>query len=216
MGQKVNPIGFRLGNLKQWESIWFADKRNYSQQLIEDFKIRTYLEKRLQQAAVSKIEINRVAGNKIRIVIFTARPGIVIGRKGSEIDKLSQEIEKISGKKITIRIREVKQPDMDANLVAQKIAAQFLRRIAFRRVLKGALFKTMKEGALGVKIHVAGRLGGAEIARREWVHDGCVPLHTIRADIDYGFAESFTKYGTIGVKVWIYKGEVLDYQKFAF
>jgi len=216
VGQKVHPIGFRLGNLRHWESIWFADRRNYGNQLVEDLNIRKYLEKRLEHAAVSKIEINRVAGNKIRVVIFTARPGIVIGRKGSEIDQLTKELESLSNKKVTIKIREIKKPDLDANLVAQKIAAQFLRRIAFRRVLKGSLFKCRKEGAQGVKIHVAGRLGGTEIARREWVHDGSVPLHTIRADVDYGFAESFTKYGTIGVKVWIYKGDVLDYEKFAF
>ncbi len=222
MGQKVNPIGFRLGILKYWDSVWYADKKKYKEQLIEDFKIRNYITKKLQHAAVSKVEIRRESAERIKVVIHTARPGLVIGRKGTEIDKLTDEVFMLVNKnskqekKVDISIQEIKNPDLDANLVAQKIAAQFLRRIAFRRVMKQAAAKTMREGAEGVKIQVAGRLGGAEMARTEWIRLGRVPLQTIRADIDYGFAEAKTKYGVIGIKVWIYKGEVLEYEKFAF
>lgn len=216
MGQKVNPIGFRLGVLKYWDSVWFADRTDYRKQLVEDFKIRKFITGRLDHAAVSKVEIRRTVGNKVKVNIFSARPGIIIGRKGAEIDKLSKQIKKLIGKDAEVKISEVKKPDMDANLVAQKIGSQFLRRIAFRRVMKNAVYKTMREGALGIKVQVSGRLGGSEMARVEWSRDGRVPLQTIRADIDYGFSEAKTKYGVIGIKVWIYKGDILDYQKFAF
>ena len=207
MGQKVNPIGFRLGITRSWESNWYADK-DYSKFLIEDQMIRKYLKKRLYHAGISKIHISRTGG-KIRVKIHTARPGIVIGKKGVEIENLKKDFEKLLQKKCIIDIQEVRRPEADAQLVAENIAMQLERRVAFRRAMKKAVNFALKFGAKGIKISCSGRLGGAEMARREWSREGRVPLHTLRADIDYGFAEALTTYGLIGVKVWIFKGEVL-------
>lgn len=209
MGQKVHPIGFRLGFIKKWDSRWFAEK-DYPQLLIEDLKIREYLKKNLSHAGVSKIEIERAASKvkKGKITIFTARPGIIIGKKGSEVEGLKKELQKMTQKEILINIQEVKRAELDAQLVAENVALQLERRVGFRRAMKKAVSTAMKLGAKGIKIAVAGRLGGAEMARREWYREGRVPLHTLRADIDYGFAEAKTTYGVIGVKVWIFKGEV--------
>lgn len=207
MGQKVNPIGFRLGITRSWESNWYADK-DYSKFLIEDQMIRKYLKKRLYHAGISKIHISRTGG-KIRVKIHTARPGIVIGKKGVEIENLKKDFEKLLQKKCIIDIQEVRRPEADAQLVAENIAMQLERRVAFRRAMKKSVNFALKFGAKGIKISCSGRLGGAEMARREWSREGRVPLHTLRADIDYGFAEALTTYGLIGVKVWIFKGEVL-------
>ncbi len=203
MGQKVHPIGFRLGINRTWISRWYAEK-GFGKLLQEDLAIRKYLKKKLQQAGISKIEIER-ATKKTRINIFTSRPGIVIGRKGAEIDKLKKELQGITDKEIFINIIEVKRPEIDAQLVAENVALQLIRRVAFRRAIKRSVSTALKMGALGIKISCAGRLGGAEIARREWYREGKVPLHTLRAYIDYGFAEALTTYGLIGVKVWINK-----------
>ena len=203
MGQKVHPIGFRLGINKTWVSRWYAEN-DFGKLLQEDLTIRKYLKKKLYQAGVSKIEIER-ATNKIRINIFTSRPGMVIGRKGAEIDQLKKELQAITDKEIYINIHEVKKPDLDAQLVAESIALQLIRRVAFRRAIKKSVTTALKFGALGIKVSCAGRLGGAEIARQEWYREGRVPLHTLRANIDYGFAEALTTYGLIGVKVWINK-----------
>jgi len=203
LGQKVHPIGFRLGINRTWISRWYAEK-GFGKLLQEDLAIRKYLKKKLQQAGISKIEIER-ATKKTRINIFTSRPGIVIGRKGSEIDKLKKELQGITDKEIFINIIEVKRPEIDAQLVAENVALQLIRRVAFRRAIKRSVSTALKMGALGIKISCAGRLGGAEIARREWYREGKVPLHTLRAYIDYGFAEALTTYGLIGVKVWINK-----------
>ncbi len=203
MGQKVHPIGFRLGINRTWISRWYAEK-DFGKLLQEDLAIRKYLKKKLQQAGISKIEIER-ATKKTRINIFTSRPGIVIGRKGAEIDKLKKELQSITDKEIFINIIEVKRPEIDAQLVAENVALQLIRRVAFRRAIKRSVSTALKMGALGIKISCAGRLGGAEIARREWYREGKVPLHTLRAHIDYGFAEALTTYGLIGVKVWINK-----------
>ncbi len=207
MGQKVNPIGLRLNIVRTWESTWYADK-NYVDYLLEDQKIRKYLKKRLFHAGISKINIART-GEKIKIKLHTARPGIVIGKKGIEIEALKQDLDKFTHKKCLIDIQEVRRPEADAQLVAENVALQLVRRIAFRRAMKKAINIALKFGAKGVKISCSGRLGGAEMARREWYREGRVPLHTLRADIDYGFAEAKTTYGIIGVKVWIFKGEVL-------
>lgn len=207
MGQKVHPIGFRLGIIKKWNSQWYSEK-GYSNLLLEDARIRKFLTERLSHAAVSKVEIKRAA-NKAEIIIYTARPGIVIGRKGAEIDKLKRELQRITKKDIIIDIQEVRKSEIDAQLVAQNVAQQLQKRVAFRRVMKKSVNTAMKFGAKGIKILAAGRLGGAEMARREWYREGRVPLQTLRADIDYGFAESHTTYGVIGIKVWIFKGEVL-------
>jgi len=207
LGQKVHPIGFRLGVHKKWASRWFATKE-YSTFLLEDYKIRKFLKKRVAQAGISKIEIERAA-NKVRIRMHTARPGIVIGKKGADIEQLKKDLEKEIKQEIIIDIQEVRKPEVDAQLVAENIATQLVRRVAFRRAMKKAVSSAMRFGALGIKITCSGRLGGAEMARREWYREGRVPLHTIRADIDYGFAEAFTTYGTIGVKVIIFKGEIL-------
>jgi len=207
LGQKVNPIGFRLGVNRDWDSRWFALKE-YSGFVLEDYQIRKFLGKRLSQAGVAKIEIERAAG-KVRIRIHTARPGIVIGKKGSEIEGLKRELEKIIKREIIVDIQEVRKPEINAQLVAENVALQLVRRVAFRRAMKKAVGSAMRFGALGVKIACAGRLGGAEMARREWYREGRVPLHTLRADIDYGFAEAFTTYGVIGVKVTIFNGEIL-------
>ena len=210
MGQKINPTGLRIGVIKDWESRWYADKATFGDTLVEDYKLREYLLKTLAPAGVPKIEIERDA-KRVRINIHCAKPGMVIGRGGSEIEKLKKICEKkLSGaQEVFINIVEIKQPDLDAQLVAENIAAQLEKRVSFRRALKQAIGRTMKLGAKGIKTQVSGRLGGAEIARTEQYHEGTIPLQTIRADIDYGFAEARTTYGAIGVKVWIYKGEVL-------
>lgn len=211
MGQKVNPIGFRLGIHRDWDSRWFAVKE-YSDFVLEDHKIRSFLKKRLLQAGVSRVEIER-ASNKVRIRIFTARPGLVIGKKGVEIENLKRELEKKIDRDIIIDIQEVRKPEIDAQLLAENIALQLVRRVSFRRAMKKSVTSALRFGAQGIKIACSGRLGGAEMARREWYRKGRVPLHTIRADIDYGFAEAFTTYGVIGVKVTIFKGEILPDKK---
>ena len=211
MGQKVNPIGFRLGIHRNWDSRWFAGKE-YSDFVLEDHNIRKFLKRRLFQAGVSRIEIERAA-NKIRIKIHTARPGLVIGKKGVEIENLKKELEKRINRETMIDIQEVRKPEVDAQLVAENVALQLVRRISFRRAMKKAVSSALRFGALGIKIGCSGRLGGAEMARREWYRKGRVPLHTIRADIDYGFAEAFTTYGVVGVKVTLFKGEILPDKK---
>lgn len=208
MGQKVNPISLRLNIVRTWESIWYADK-DYSKFLIEDQKIRKFLKKRLYHAGISKIKIART-GEKVRIKLHAARPGIVIGKKGSEIENLKKELDKLTGRDCVVDIQEVRRPEADAQLVAENVALQMEKRIAFRRAMKKAVNVALKFGAKGIKIACSGRLGGAEMARREWFREGRVPLHTLRADVDYGVAEAKTTYGIIGVKVWIFKGEVLS------
>ena len=207
MGQKINPIGLRVGVIRDWESKWYADK-DYSELLHEDIKIREYLEERLNQSAVSSIEIERAA-NRVNITIHTGKPGMVIGKGGSEVEKLRKDLTKITGKRIHINIVEIKKVDLDAKLVAENIARQLESRISFRRAQKQAIQRTMRAGALGIKTQVSGRLGGADIARAEHYSEGTVPLHTLRADIDYAHAEADTTYGKLGVKVWIYRGEIL-------
>ena len=211
MGQKVNPNGMRIGVIKGWDSNWYADK-DYEKFLLEDIKIREFIKEKLFLSGISKVEIER-ASNKISISIHTAKPGMVIGRQGSNIELLKGDLKKMTTGNIDINIVEVKQPDMDATLVAESIASQLERRIAFRRAMKQAIGRTMRMGALGIKVQCGGRLGGAEIARSESVREGSIPLHTLRANIDYGTAEAHTTYGRIGVKVWIYKGEVLPKSK---
>ena len=207
MGQKVNPIGFRIGIYKDWSSKWYGEK-DYAKFLHQDIKIRKFIKEKLKHAGVSKINIERTASNT-RVIIHTAKPGIVIGKKGSEIDVLKKDIVKFAGKDINIDIQEVRKPDTDAQLVAENIALQMERRVAFRRAMKKAVTTAVKLGAKGIKVMCAGRLGGAEIARTEWYREGRVPLHTLRADIDYGFAEAMTTYGLIGVKVCVFKGEIM-------
>jgi len=207
LGQKVHPIGFRLGVIRTWESKWYAEK-NYSELLHEDIKLRNYLKKRLYHAGISKIEIERAA-SKAKINISAARPGIIIGKKGSEVEALKQELAKLTDKEVFINILEVRKPEIDAQLVAENVALQLERRVAFRRAMKKAVTQSLKFGAQGIKIECSGRLGGAEMSRREWYREGRVPLHTLRADIDYGIAEAKTTYGIIGVKVLIFKGEIL-------
>jgi len=207
MGQKVHPEGFRLGYIKTWKSRWFAT-RSYADQLHEDLKIRRYLKERLYHAGISRIEFERKA-NQLRIIVRAARPGIIIGRKGSEVDKIRQELAAMTDKELQLDIIEVRKAETNAQLVAEATAAQLERRVAFRRAMKRAVQSARRLGAQGVKIMVAGRLGGAEIARTEWYREGRVPLHTLRADIDYGFAEAKTTYGRIGVKAWIFHGEVI-------
>ncbi|TAN07059.1 MAG: 30S ribosomal protein S3 [Rhodanobacteraceae bacterium] len=210
MGHKVNPIGIRLGISKDWNSKWFAGKRQYALNLVSDLKVRELLKKKLAQAGVSKILISRPQKNA-DITIFTARPGVVIGKKGEDIEKLRKEVSAIMGVEAHINVSEVRKPELDAQLVAESIAQQLERRIMFRRAMKRAVQNAMRLGGLGIKVNVAGRLNGAEIARSEWYREGRVPLHTLRADIDYGLAEAHTTYGVIGVKVWIYKGEIFDF-----
>ncbi len=207
MGQKVNPIGFRLGVNKTWDSQWFAE-RNYSKLLHEDIKAREYIKKKFYHAGISKIEIERAA-DKSKVNIYTARPGIIIGRKGSEIEKIKGDLEKIMTGEAIINIIEVRKPEIDSQLVAENIALQLERRVSFRRAMKRGVTSALKFGAQGIRVSCAGRLGGAEMARREWYREGRVPLHTLRADIDYGFAEAHTTYGVIGVKVLVFHGEVL-------
>lgn len=208
MGQKVNPHGLRVGIIKDWDSRWFADKKSFGDSLVEDYNLRVFLKKKLFQAGVEKIEIEKFA-NKVRVSIYAAKPGIVIGKGGSEIEKLKKELENMTGKTIILNVIEVKSPDLSAQLVAENIASQLERRISFRKAMKQCMGRTMKLGAKGIKTYVAGRVGGAEIARTEQYHEGTIPLQTLRADIDYGFAEADTTYGKLGVKVWIYKGEIL-------
>ncbi len=209
MGHKVHPTGIRLGISKDWNSKWFANKREYAQYLTADLKVRELLRKKLAQAGVSRIQIERPA-KSARITIHTARPGVVIGKKGEDIEKLRKEVSTMMGVPAHINVSEVRKPEIDAQLVAESIAQQLERRIMFRRAMKRAVGNAMRLGALGIKVNVGGRLNGAEIARSEWYREGRVPLHTLRADIDYGFAEAKTTYGIIGIKVWIYKGEVFD------
>ena len=212
MGQKVNPHGLRVGVIKDWDSRWFAEGKDFSDNLVEDYNIRKFLKKKLEAAAISKIELERAA-DRLRVIIYTAKPGVVIGKGGAEIDKLKAEIQKFTTKKLLVDIKEIKRPDKDAQLVAESIAAQLENRVSFRRAVKQAIKRTMRAGALGIKASVGGRLSGADIARTEFYSEGTIPLQTIRADIDYGFAEADTTYGKLGVKVWIYKGEVLPQRK---
>ncbi len=209
MGQKVNPIGFRLGIVKDWNSIWYAEGRDYADLLNADIAVREFIRKKLAHASISRIEIQRPAKNA-RIVIHTARPGIVIGKKGEDIDALRKEVANIMGVPVHIGVEEIRKPELDAYLVAENIAGQLVRRIMFRRAMKRAVTNSMRLGAEGIKVKVSGRLNGAEIARSEWYREGRVPLHTLRADIDYGLAEARTTYGVIGVKVWIFKGEIFE------
>ncbi len=209
MGQKVNPHGLRVGVIKDWDSRWFANKSTFGDTLVEDYNVRNYIKKNLYTAGVPKIEIERFAEDKVRIHIHCAKPGIVIGRGGTEIEKLRQKLEKMMKKQVAVNIVEVKNPDINSQLVAEKIALDLENRVAFRRTMKQAIGRAMRLGAKGIKVMVAGRLSGAEIARSETYHEGTIPLQTIRADIDYGTAEAHTTYGRLGIKVWIYRGEVL-------
>ena len=209
MGQKINPIGFRMGISRDWTAKWYAGTKTYTQNLISDIALRDYLKVRLKNAALSTIVIERPA-QSINITVHTARPGIVIGKKGEDIEKLRQEMTKIAGRPVQLAVEEVRQPELDAQLVSENIAQQLEKRIMFRRAMKRAVTNAMRLRALGIKVMVAGRLNGAEIARTEWYREGRVPLHTLRADIDYGFSEAMTTYGKIGVKVWIFKGEVVE------
>ncbi len=207
MGQKVNPHGLRVGIIKDWDSKWYADAE-FSDYLVEDYNIRKFLKKKLFAAGVSKIEIER-ATDRVKVIIYTAKPGVVIGKGGQEIEVTKAELAKLTDKKVLVDIKEIKRPDKDAQLVAENIAAQLENRVSFRRAMKSTMSRTMKSGALGIKTSVSGRLGGADMARTEFYSEGTIPLQTLRADIDYGFAEADTTYGKVGVKVWIYKGEVL-------
>ncbi|MEY3465351.1 MAG: 30S ribosomal protein S3 [Gammaproteobacteria bacterium] len=212
MGQKVNPIGIRLGITREWSSKWYAGKKQFPQLVHTDFRVREFLRKKLAEASVSRIQIERAA-NKVNITIQTARPGIVIGKKGEDIEKLRQDTAKLLGRPVAdirLNIAEIRKPELDAQLVADGIAQQIEKRVMFRRAMKRAVMSTMRSGALGIKVRLSGRLNGAEIARTEWSREGRIPLHTFRADIDYGFGEARTTYGVIGVKVWIFKGEVFD------
>ena len=211
MGQKVNPHGLRVGVIKDWDSKWYADAE-FSDFLVEDYNIRKYLKKKLYSAGIAKIEIER-ASDRVKVIIYTAKPGVVIGKGGAEIEKLKAELQKFVSTKLIVDIKEIKRPDKDAQLVAENIAAQLENRISFRRAMKSTMSRTMKTGALGIKTSVSGRLGGADMARTEFYSEGTIPLQTLRADIDYGFAEADTTYGKVGVKVWIYKGEVLPSKK---
>ncbi|CAL4043425.1 30S ribosomal protein S3 [Buchnera aphidicola (Phyllaphis fagi)] len=212
MGQKVHPHGMRLGIIKYWNSTWFANSKKFSEYLYSDFKIRQFLNKKLNKASISRIIIDRISKN-IRITIYTARPGIVIGKGGEDVEKLRSEIAIIAGVPAQINISEIKKPELDAKLIADNIASQLERRIMFRRAMKRAVQNAMKKGAKGIKVEVSGRLGGTEIARTEWYREGRVPLHTLRADIEYSLSEAHTTYGIIGVKVWVFKGEILDGMK---
>ncbi len=208
MGNKIHPKGFRLGVIKEWDSRWFADKEEFADLIYEDYKIREHIKEKMYDAGIARIEIERAA-EQAKVTVHAARPGMVIGRGGSLVDALRKQLEDLTGKRLNIKIVEVDNPDLNAQLVAETVADQLERRVSFRRALRQSLERAMREGAEGCKIMVAGRLGGAEMARREWVAEGSVPLHTLRADIDYGFTEANTTYGTIGVKVWINHGEVI-------
>ncbi len=214
MGQKVNPIGFRLGINRTWDSRWFADGTEYAKLLHEDFRIREYLREKLKQAGISRIIIER-PHKKCRVTIYSARPGVVIGKKGADIEKLRRDVSAMTDSEVHLNIVEVRKPEIDANLVADNIAQQLERRIAFRRAMKRAVQSAMRMGAEGIRITCSGRLGGAEIARTEWYREGRVPLHTLRADVDYGVATAHTAYGTNGIKVWIFKGEILEHDPMA-
>lgn len=207
MGQKVNPHGIRVGVIKDWDSRWYAEK-DFADFLVEDYNIRTFLKKKLYSAGVSKIEIER-ASDRVKVIIYTAKPGVIIGKGGADIEKLKKELSKLTDKKLVVDIKEIKRPDREAQLVAESIAQQLENRVSFRRAMKSTMGRSLKAGALGIKTAVSGRLGGADIARTEFYSEGTIPLQTLRADIDYGFAEADTTYGKLGVKVWIYKGEVL-------
>ena len=207
MGQKVNPHGMRVGVIKDWDSRWYAEK-DFADFLVEDYKIREFLKKKLYNSGVSKIEIER-ASDRVKVIIFTAKPGMIIGQKGDNIEKIKADLAKLTDKKLVVDIKEVKKPDKEAQLVAESIAQQLENRVSFRRAMKSTMGKTLRAGAQGIKTAVSGRLGGADIARTEFYSEGTIPLQTLRADIDYGFAEADTTYGKLGVKVWIYKGEVL-------
>jgi len=209
MGQKVNPIGIRLGITRTWDSVWFAKKRDYGSLLIEDYKIREYIKKNIVNSGVSEVKIERTA-KKCIVTIHTSRPGFVIGKKGSDVDKIKKNLSKISSSEISLNIKEVKKPELNAYLVAENIATQLVKRIAFRRAMKRAIQSALRLGARGIRVACSGRLAGNEIARTEWLREGSVPLHTFRADVDYAEAEALTTYGIIGVKVWIYKGEILS------
>ncbi|NMB27056.1 MAG: 30S ribosomal protein S3 [Tissierellia bacterium] len=214
MGQKVNPHGLRVGIIKDWDSKWYADKENFSDYLIEDHKIRKYVKEKLFIAGISKIEIERAA-NRIKLSVYTAKPGMVIGKGGSGVEALRKDLEKLTGKNVIVNVEEVKIMELDAQLVAENIASQLERRVSFRRAMKQAIQRTMRSGAKGIKTSVSGRLGGADMARTDGYSEGTIPLQTLRADIDYGFAEADTTYGKLGVKVWLYKGEVLPTKKVA-
>lgn len=212
MGQKVNPTGIRLGYIKDWHSVWYADSKDYAVKLHEDIKVREYLHKKLKHAALSHVKIERPAQNA-KVTLYTARPGIVIGKKGEDVEVLRADLNKFMGVPVQVNIEEIKKPELDAQLVADSVSQQLEKRVMFRRAIKRALQAAMKSGAQGIKVMVSGRLGGAEIARTEWAREGRVPLHTFRADIDYATSEALTTYGIIGVKVWIFKGEVLPGEK---
>ena len=213
MGQKVNPHGLRVGVIKGWDSMWYADDKEFGDFLVEDHKIREFLKKKLYAAGISKVEVKRT-NDRVQVSLYTAKPGIVIGKGGAEIDKIKAEVQKlVPGKKLSLDVKEIKRPDRDAQLVAENIASQLENRVSFRRAMKSCMNRTMKSGAMGIKASCAGRLGGADMARTETYSDGTIPLQTLRADIDYGFAEADTTYGKVGVKVWIYKGEVLPTKK---
>lgn len=212
MGQKVHPIGFRLGLIKSWQSVWCANSKDYVMLLHEDLLIRRLIKQRLYHAGISRVEVERAA-KRAKINIYAARPGIIIGKKGLEVDRLKNELQKRTDKQITINIREIRRAETDAQLVAENVAMQLERRVAFRRAMKRSVTSALRFGAKGIKIACSGRLGGSEMARKEWYREGRVPLHTLRADVDYGFTESKTTYGIIGVKVWVYKGEVLGHAK---
>ena len=209
MGQKVSPLLLRIGYIKNWRGSWYADKKEFAKNVVEDNRVRNYIKKRFEQAAISRIVIERLA-EQIKVRIYTARPGVIIGRRGADIDKLKIELAKITPREVTIDILEIKNPSIDAQLIAQAIALQLEKRIAFRRAMKRAIDQAMTSGAKGIKISCAGRLGGAEMSRRETYKEGKLPLHTFRADVDYGFAEALTTYGILGIKTWVYKGDIMD------
>jgi small subunit ribosomal protein S3 len=211
VGQKVHPKGFRIGVIRDWDSNWYAD-RDYTELLHEDYKLRHYIKEHFYTAGISKVEIQRT-GNRVRVTIHTAKPGIVIGRGGLEVEKLKADLIKMTGKNVNINIQEIKKPELDAQIVAENIAQQLEKRISFRRAMKQTVGRTMRAGAIGIKVAISGRLGGAEIARSEWYSEGKVPLHTLRADVDYGFAEANTTYGKIGIKVWVNRGEIMPEAK---
>ena len=206
MGQKVHPIGYRIGVIRDWESKWFASGKTYVKNLHEDIKLRAWVKKRWENAGISRVEIERV-GKVVRFTLWSARPGVVIGKQGSEIAKIKDELQALTGTRVMLNVQEIKNPDVDAQLVAEGIASALERRVSFRRAMKQAMFRTMKSGGLGIKVQCSGRLGGAEIARTEWYNEGRLPLSTLRADVDYGYIKAVTMYGTIGVKCWIYRDE---------
>jgi len=210
MGQKVNPIGLRIGITKTWDSKWYAEKNSFTEMLNEDIKIRRFIKTNFHQAGISRIEIERVIQKKVKVIIHVLRPGIIIGRNGQEIERIRRDLQKQTGKEMVVDIKEVRRSEIDARMVSENVALQIERRVAYKRAMKQAISSAMRTGALGIKIMASGRLAGAEIARREWYKEGSVPLSKLRADINYGFAQAKTKYGTIGIKTWIFKGEVIE------